>query len=130
MLAEYRIHNADVHLKQVSRPPCHPTSSVLRILWRCTVAFGSSGCGLVCEQPSFSLPRVACWCEFPPIALLDTACLFFLLSLSQDYEVDDLIDVIEGSRVYIPWCAPPIECARVGTTDTRTASGFAWPSLG
>jgi len=25
----------------------------------------------------------------------------------QDYEVDDLIDVIEGSRVYIPWCATP-----------------------
>lgn len=23
--------------------------------------------------------------------------------LKQDYEVDDLIDVIEGSRVYIPW---------------------------
>lgn len=25
--------------------------------------------------------------------------------LLQDYDVDDLIDVIEGSRVYIPWCA-------------------------
>ena len=23
--------------------------------------------------------------------------------LKQDYEVDDLIDAIEGSRIYIPW---------------------------